>query len=139
VKYFKLPNFYLLFQTALLTAGYYKVPNSEIVPVAAVFYKLLRVLKKEYKPIYVIKANYDKIGMPRVVVGYALHSTSSFIKHACDATMFQVNYGSTFVYRARKPIKKGEQLTDCFYQSAMNAPRDVRQKFFMGFFGHPCK
>jgi SET domain len=40
-----------------------------------------------------------------------LYLASSLVNHSCDANMYEVFYGTSTVFRARRPIIKGEQLT----------------------------
>ncbi|XP_059471210.1 SET and MYND domain-containing protein 4-like isoform X2 [Neocloeon triangulifer] len=116
------------FATAALNlAGLHKIPDEEMFSVSALFFKLFLILKCNFKPIYYFKTDYTKVGLPRVVVGSGLHLPSNIIRHACDANMIQIGYGSSFVYRARRPIAKGEQLTDCFLTSASNFELPQRQ------------
>jgi len=64
-------------------------------------------------------------------IGAALYLASSLINHSCVPNMYLVNYGSTAVYRAMRPIKKGEQLTECYYNFFdLNKPLQDRQTFF---------
>jgi SET domain len=108
-------------------AGVFKVPRTVLLPVAAIFLKLTLVILFNRKYVHLFKANYHRIGAPRIGLGDAMYLASSLINHGCDASTYQVSYGSHVVYRARRPIKKGEQLTDCYVISAANGTTRERQ------------
>ena len=64
-------------------------------------------------------AFYDHVARPPVVtLGLGLYLASSLVNHSCDANMYQITYGTSVVFRARRPISKGEQLTYCYTKPA---------------------
>lgn len=105
---------------ALCLCGEHKIPTSQWLPVAAVFLKLCLVVHFNHKMIDAYKANYYSANLPRLLMGMGMFLASSLVNHGCDATMYQVTYGTTAVFRARRPISKGEQLTYCYLMPATN-------------------
>jgi hypothetical protein len=56
--------------------------------------------------------------------------------------MYQVYYGSSAVFRARRPIVKGEQLTCCYMEPALPAAffrTSRRQKALMELHKFQCR
>jgi SET domain len=126
-------------QIAVLLSGMHKIPLSEILPLSAVFLKLILVIYFNHKFLYAFKASYERLRLPRIALGDALYLASSLINHGCDANMYHVLYGTHVVYRARRPINKGEQLTDCYVVSAAKAPYRERQNQCMQLQKFQCK
>ena len=110
-----------------------------MLPVSAVFLRLILVLNFNRKFLYAFKASYERIGLPRIALGDVIYLASSLINHGCDASMYHVLYGSHIVFRARRPIKKGEQLTDCYVVSAANAPYRQRQASCSQLYKFKCR
>jgi SET domain len=135
--YFK-PTYYK-FQIALYLSALLKIPQSELLRVSAVLLKLVLVIIFNRKCIYAFKTNYEQIGISRIPLGEVMYLAVSLINHACDASTYLVSYGSHVVYRARRPIEKGEQLTDCYVMSAANASFRERQKFCKSQYKFICK
>lgn len=55
-----------LFQVALQLSGMLKIPRLELLPVSAVFLKLILVILFNRKFIYLFKTNYYRVGGPRI-------------------------------------------------------------------------
>jgi len=83
-----------------------------------------------YNNLTTIYAQND-IGFPRRKMGLSLSLASSLINHSCDPNMYQVNYGSTRVYRARRPIKKGEQLTESYHNKLASDSNYTERQFYI--------
>jgi SET domain len=120
-------------------AGVLKIPDSALLPVAAVFLKLILVMLFNRKYIHVFKTNYYRAGHPRIALGDGMYLAGSLINHACDPSIYQVSYGTHAVYRARRPIETGEQLTDCYIMSAANEGYIARQLNNAQHFRFHCK
>ena len=120
-------------------AGVLKIPDSALLPVSAVFLKLILVILFNRKYIRVFKTNYHQIGFPRIELGDGMYLAGSLINHACDPSIYQVSYGTHAVYRARRPIMKGEQLADCYVVSAANEGYVARQLSNAEHFRFHCK
>jgi len=105
----------------------YHVPHTELLPVAALFLKLNLIAYYNLARLHEVNVSYQKVGLPRTEIGLSLSLASSLINHSCDPNMYQVNYGSTRVYRAKRPIKKGEQLTESYHMLAASDKYFVRQ------------
>jgi hypothetical protein len=116
-----------------------KIPRSELLPVSAVFLKFILVILFNRRYIYAFKANYDRVGIPRIALGDGMYLASSLINHACDASMYMVAYGTHAVFRARRPIKKGEQLTDCYVMSVANDSYKKRQNLCQVLYKFSCR
>lgn len=127
------------FQIALHLSALLKIPRSELLSVSAVLLKLILVTVFNRKCIYSFKTNYEQIGVARIPLGEVMYLAVSLINHGCDASVYLVSYGSHAVYRARRPMKKGEQLTDCYVMSAANAGYRDRQKCCKSQFKFICK
>ena len=116
-----------------------KIPDSALLPVSAVFLKLILVILFNFKFIYAFKANYNRVGIPRISIGSGMYLAGSLINHACDGSMYTIAYGTHVVYRARRPIKKGEQLTDCHVVSLANGSYKQRQDLCKTLYYFTCK
>jgi SET domain len=124
---------------AIALSGLHAIAPSELVAVTAVYLKLILVIKFNFKSIFAFKAHYGRLGVPRVALGSVMYLASSLINHACDPTMYQVSYGSHIVYRAKRPVKKGEHLTDCYAASFSRSPYRERQKSCLEQYNFKCK
>jgi len=85
------------------------------------------------------KANYNSVSLPRLVLGSGMFLASSLINHGCDATMYQVSYGTTAVFRARRPVSKGEQLTNCYTMPATNYRGKERRETLYNIYKFICR
>jgi SET domain len=104
-----------------------KIPIKEIVRVAAILLKLFLVIQNNVMSILCFKANYD--AEPKMIfLGNCLNLASSLVNHSCDPNMFQVSYGTTTVFRAKRPIKEGEQLTFSYSMLATTSSYQDRQE-----------
>ena len=91
------------------------------------------------KFIYAFKTDYDGVCHPRIPLGEVMHLAGSLINHGCDASIYMISYGTHAVYRARRPIQKGEHLTDCYITSAANASYKQRQELSNDLYKFSCK
>lgn len=103
---------------------------------SAVFLKLILVILFNRKYIYTFKTNYEQIGVPRIAIGDGMYLAGSLINHACDASIYMVAYGT---HGARRPIKKGEHLTDCYVMSVANGSYKERQECCKLLYKFSCK
>jgi hypothetical protein len=86
------------------------------------------------------KAIYDRSArLPTANLGMGLFLASSLVNHSCDANMYHVSYGTSVVFRARRPISKGEQLTYCYSRPAFHYSYEDRQRYFLEFFKFKCR
>lgn len=80
--------------------------------------------------------------MPNLQLGMGLYLASSLVNHSCEPNMYQVFYGTSVVFRAKRPIGKGEQLTCCYMEPALPAvlfDRQQRQKILMDIHKFQCR
>jgi hypothetical protein len=128
-----------ILQLALSMCGEHKIASSQWLPVAAVFLKLYLVVQFNHRIIDAFKANYNSVSLPRLVLGSGMFLASSLINHGCDATMYQVSYGTTAVFRARRPVGKGEQLTNCYIMPATNVRGKERRETLYNNYKFTCR
>jgi hypothetical protein len=114
-------------------------PGDDWLPIGAVVLKLLLVLKYNSFPLECYKANYDaEASLPKMQLGGALFLASSLMSHSCDANTYKVSYGTTVVFRARRPIKKGDQITFCYMAPATDFSFEERQSYFLKEYKFKC-
>jgi SET domain len=102
--------------------------------------KLCLVIEYSQRIINCHKAIYDpKAKLPELNLGTGLYLASSLVNHSCDANMYLVFYGTTVVFRARRPITKGEQLTCCYVHPATHHSYETRQKVLLEFYKFKCR
>jgi hypothetical protein len=120
--------------------GYIRVPINQWLPVAAVLMKLDLVILANAKEINCFKANYDvNSRLSKLDVGKSLLLASSLVNHSCDANMYPVWYGTTVVFRARRPISKGEQLTCSYVPPATSFDYERRQDILLQLYKFKCR
>jgi len=114
------------------------VLKKELVRVAAIFFKLNLINKVNFKAIFLDKVECSDL--PNKGLGAAVYLASSLINHSCVPNMYLVNYGSTAVYRAKRPIKKGEQLTENYHQMCdLSVPLKTRIFILDDFMKFKCR
>jgi hypothetical protein len=122
-----------------LCAGF-KIPISEWLPVAAIFLKLCLVIEFNQLIINYHKATYNpNARLPELNLGTGLFLASSLINHSCDANMYKIFYGTSVVFRARRPISKGEQLTYCYTHPASHYSYADRQRILLNNCKFKCR
>jgi SET domain len=104
-----------------------KIPQSELLPMAAILTKLFLVIQNNLLSIFCYKVNY-KADAKTILHGNSLNLASSLINHSCEPNMYQVSYGTTVVFRAMRPISKGEQLTFSYSKLAITSIYAERQE-----------
>jgi SET domain len=114
-------------QIALAHCINIKLPREEWLPVAAILTKLFLVIQNNLLSIFCYKVNY-KAGANTILLGNSLNLASSLINHSCEPNMYQVSYGTTVVFRAMRPISKGEQLTFSYSKLATTSSYAERQE-----------
>jgi hypothetical protein len=107
--------------------------------VAAVFLKLDLVLCFNNRNIVTFMANYINIKTPLKTLGEGLCLASSLVNHSCDPNMYIIEYGTTSVFRARRPISKGEQLTMVYANPATIYNYSVRQEQLLKHYKFVCR
>lgn len=102
--------------------------------------KLDLVITCNYTVINYLKADYsaDASGS-KLGLGLGVSLASSLVNHSCDANMYQVWYGTTVVFRARRPISKGEQLTCSYIKPATSLTYQRRQDILMDIYKFKCR
>jgi SET domain len=118
----------IIFQTCLLLCDEFAIPSSLWLPVAAIFLKLDLVLCFNNRNIDTLKVNYTSVENPLKILREGFCLPSSLVNHSCDPNMYIISYGDTSVFRARRPISKGEQLTMIYANPATIYTYSVRQK-----------
>jgi hypothetical protein len=106
--------------------------------IGAVLMKLSLVIKFNCTKMYCSKANYNAKAFKATTLhlGQGLFLASSLMNHCLNANTYQVAYGTTTVFRARRPIKKGERITFCFLESASY---EERRKALMEDYKFKCR
>jgi hypothetical protein len=105
------------------------IPFSQWLPVAAVFLKLSLVMQFNSTIIKHCSADYRAAdGLLKLDLGLVMFLAGSLVNHGCNPNMNQISYGSSVVFRARRPISKGEQLTCSYVTPAINAKYEERQE-----------
>jgi hypothetical protein len=104
-----------------------KIPRSELLPVAAILTKLFLIIQNNALSIFCFKIDYNTETKANLL-GTGLNLASSLVNHSCDPNMHQISYGTTVVFRAVRPISKGEQLTFSYSKLAITSSYDERQE-----------
>jgi hypothetical protein len=132
----------LKLQESLSLCVEHDIPRCEWLPVAAILMKLCLVAEFNKKVINCPKISYKMCLVAKnVPLGSGLYLASSLLNHSCDPNMYPVFYGTSIVFRARRPIVKGEQLTCSYLEPALPAvyiDRGQRQKALMEFHKFKC-
>jgi SET domain-containing protein len=117
------------------------VPPDDWLPVGAVLTKLSMVIKFNCTNIDSYKADYnaEDASFTNLHMGQGVYLTFSLINHSCDANTYQVVYGTSLVIRARRPIKKGEQITFCYTKPATKNSYEVRQMTLLEEYKFKCR
>jgi hypothetical protein len=87
------------------------------------------------------KANCDDadISLSKLELGKGVLLAGSLVNHSCDPNMYQVWYGTTAVYRSRRPIRKGEQLTCKYIKPATRFNYKLRQRILLNVYKFKCR
>jgi hypothetical protein len=117
------------------------IPPDQWLPVGAVFLKLYLAIKFNCTALECYKANYNLEDgrVPRLVLGAGLFLAFSLMNHSCDPNVFQVTYGTTVIYRARRPIKQGEEIAHCYGKLAISSSYEERQKTLLEEYKFKCR
>jgi SET domain len=102
------------------------IPTTELLRVAAILLKLFLVIQNNVMAIFGLSANYDAEAKV-IFLGNSMNLASSLVNHSCEPNMYVVSYGTTTVFRAKRPIKKGEQLTYCYLNAAISSSYQERR------------
>jgi hypothetical protein len=127
---------------ALFLCSSFQIPVSQWLPVGAVFMKLCLVIEYNIFFIECHKAVYDRdASLPELYLGTTLFLASSLVNHSCDANMYKISYGTSIVFRAMRPIHKGEQLTRCYISPTPSFFYDFkeRQEIFLDRWQFQCR
>jgi hypothetical protein len=114
-------------QNAICLSIDMKIALSELLPVAAILMKLFMVIQSNATRIFCLNVDYKAKEEVNTVIANSLNLASSLVNHSCDPNMFKVAYGTTVVFRAMRPISKGEQLTFSYSKLAINSSYKYRQ------------
>jgi len=128
------------FQVTLNLCSYFRIPPDHWMPVGAVFLKLYLVALYNGTSLECFKANYDVEVCPqKMQLGWALSVARCLVNHSCDPNMYQVWYGTSVVFRAKRPIFKGEQLTFCYMKPPSKFNYLERQETYLTFYKFKCR
>jgi SET domain len=118
------------------------VPLDEYLRVASIMLKINRIVALNSKIMDCYNANEhpaEKLPGPELL-GNGLFLASSLLNHSCDPNMYQVSYGTSVVFRAARPIMKGDQLTTCYNNMpAIHYSYAVRQDALSSFYKFVCR
>jgi SET domain len=119
------------------------IPLEEYLQVASIFIKILRIVHTKYNIMKQFPAHYNDPGeeiSEKQLMGECFFLASDLVNHSCDANMYGVTYGTSKVFRAMRPILKGEQLTTCYNNMpATEYSYDKRQAALLGSFKFKCR
>jgi SET domain len=109
--------------------------------IGTVFLKLSLVIKFNCFAIECFKANFnaEADSLPILKLGPSLFLASSLMNHSCDANLYNVFYGTSVVFRARRPIVKGEEITFCYMKPATLYCYEERQKALLENYKFKCR
>lgn len=68
------------------------------------------------------------IDMSDARLGTAIYPTASLLNHSCDPNILSSFLNETLVVRCTRPIKKGEQIYNCYGPHCKRMPRVARQR-----------
>jgi hypothetical protein len=107
-------------QLALDLCSILSIEPDDWLQIGAVLMKLSLVIKFNCTKMYCSKANYNAKAFKATTLhlGQGLFLASSLMIQCLNANVYQVSYGTSAVFRARRPIVKGEPITFCFTESA---------------------
>jgi len=129
MKYVKILTNVQFLQTALYFCEELNIPSSLRLPVAAIFVKLYLVINSNNRNIETLVVDYTKVKrMPKKTLAVSLCLASSLVNHSCDPNMYHISFGTMSVFRARRPVSKGEQLTMCYSYPATIYSLSVRRE-----------
>jgi hypothetical protein len=107
----------------------------------AVFLKLFLIVKFNCTAMEFFMADYqvEAMSMPKLPIGIGLFLATSLMNHSCNANVCQVTYGTSVVFRARRPIVKGEQITFCYKMPATRYSYEERQMTLLEDYNFKCR
>jgi hypothetical protein len=109
-------------------------------PIGAVILQLSLVISCNGFPLECYKANYDADRrLPKMNLGTGLFLASSMMNNGCDANTYQVAYGTSTVFRAVRPIVKGEEITFCYRRAATDFSYEERQMTLSSDYKFKCR
>jgi SET domain len=76
-----------------------------------------------------------------LALGFGLFLASSLVNHSCDPNTYQAYYGTSTIFRAKRPISKGEQVTCSYLEPTLLAARfsrKERQRIIQRYFKFKC-
>jgi SET domain len=109
-------------------------------PIGAVLLKLVLVHCLNCFPVECYKADYNaETSMPKMLLGKGLFLASSLMNNSCNANTYQVSYGNSIVFRAARPIAKGEEVTVCYRMPATDFSFEERQTTLLKEYKFKCR
>jgi len=139
-NYYNWCAFYCVLQRVLWICGCLGIEPADWLPIGAVFLKLNLVLTFNCTAIESCKANYNaETSLPKMLLGSGLFLATSLMNHSCDPNVYQVTYGTSTVFRAIRPIAKGEQINLCYRKSALDCSYEERQSTLLKDYKFKCR
>jgi hypothetical protein len=135
-------SLYFILQCAFSLCNMLNVPLDEYLRVASIMVKIYRIVALNGKIMDCYNANEhpaEKLPGPELL-GIGLFLASSLLNHSCDPNMYRVSFGNSIVFRAARPIMKGDQLTTCYNNMpAIHYSYAVRQDSLSSFYKFVCR
>jgi SET domain len=128
-------------QSALDLCSALDIKPDDWLPIGAVFLKLSLVIKFNCFAVECFNANYNPEAkmLPILKLGPSLFLASSLMNHSCDANLYNVFYGTSVVFRARRPIVKGEEITFSYMKPATIYCLEERQMALLENYKFKCR
>ena len=65
--------------------------------------------------------------IPLVDIGAGVYPTTLFFNHSCAPNTLRINQGSRVIFVAKRNIKKGEEVTECYGIHHLSMTKQDRQ------------
>ncbi|XP_065351447.1 SET and MYND domain-containing protein 4 isoform X2 [Cloeon dipterum] len=72
------------------------------------------------------------------VFGCAIYPSAALCNHSCDPNLFRATHGNYTVHRARRLIREGEILAECYKSLFIHAPLKERKAYLKTFYYFDC-
>ena len=130
----------IVFQCVAHLCNSFLIPPDHWLAVGAAFLKLYLVILFNCMNVNSFSANFDvEVCLPQVQLGRVLFLASSLVNHSCDSNMYSIYYGTSVVFRAKRPIGEGEQLTTCYSMPATKVGYRERKSQILNGYKFKCR
>ncbi|XP_059469549.1 SET and MYND domain-containing protein 4-like [Neocloeon triangulifer] len=80
----------------------------------------------------------ETVGLKFNVIGCAIYPSAALCNHSCDPNLFRATHGNYTVHRARRLIRSGEILTECYKSLFIHSPTKERRSYCKMFYYFEC-